>query len=331
MGELEEVFPIDLSFGMGHQEGGVFCNGTWRSDLGPSRASMLVGLHVLGHYLQLGHPEALKLRKLAIHWTSTDVEYAPFFAIPDSLRRLQSVDELFIYSAASDILPDWLGELSALERVTLKIKRLSEFPAFLFCLPRLKTLDLSGAYGLESDKAFDSLPKRVSELQQLEVLKLDSMNLKRLPESFPELRALESLALDCDVIFPQGMERLQALRRLKFYTDPRRPGRLEEVPNWVWRLANLEELDLSEVRGFKSLDGIENLKKLRILWLQGTDFDTYEELLSRVPWVSEIRTARARCFEDGRRGSSVGPPWRQPLDPRIVYERDFADEMDRHF
>ncbi|XP_067892453.1 volume-regulated anion channel subunit LRRC8B-like [Heterodontus francisci] len=117
------------------------------------------------------------------------------------------------------------------------------------------------------------LPDAVFELKELEVLKLDLITEAKFQTAMSQLTNLKELHLyhTPTTVDPQAMnclsENLQTLH-IKF-TD------MDKAPRWIFNLKNLTELHLTgnlkmEKNHFVSLNGLENLKNLKVLYLKNS-------------------------------------------------------------
>ena len=133
-------------------------------------------------------------------------------------------------------VPEWIGELTALERLDLSHNGLKSLPTQIGNLKALKSLDLRR-------NELESLPESIVELTVLERLDLSYNQLKSLPTQIGNLTALKSLNLS--------------------------GNNLKSLPESIGNLTGLERLDLDgnvdlDGNGLKSLPTqIGNLKALR--------------------------------------------------------------------
>ncbi|XP_051868115.1 volume-regulated anion channel subunit LRRC8B-like [Pristis pectinata] len=117
------------------------------------------------------------------------------------------------------------------------------------------------------------LPDAVFELKELEVLKLELITEAKFQAAMSQLTNLKELHLyhTPTIVDPQALnclaENLQTLH-IKF-TD------MDKAPRWIFTLKNLTELHLTgnlkmEKNNFVSLSGLENLKKLKVLYMKNS-------------------------------------------------------------
>ena len=88
----------------------------------------------------------------ATEHVTIDLSEHQVLCVPEDLRKLKGyVTTLKIKSLALDMLPQWLGELSALEKLDLTgCEAVRELPGEIGGLTALQTLDLSLCSGLTS-------------------------------------------------------------------------------------------------------------------------------------------------------------------------------------
>uniref|UniRef100_UPI00398F52FE volume-regulated anion channel subunit LRRC8B-like n=1 Tax=Pristiophorus japonicus TaxID=55135 RepID=UPI00398F52FE len=124
------------------------------------------------------------------------------------------------------------------------------------------------------------LPDAVFELKELEVLKLDLITEAKFLAAMSQLTNLKELHIyhTSTTVDPQALgclsENLQTLH-IKF-TD------MDKAPHWIFNLKNLTELHFTgnlkiEKNHFTSINGLENLKNLKVLYLKNS--------LSHIPAV----------------------------------------------
>ncbi len=156
----------------------------------------------------------------------------------------------------------------------------------------LKKLNLSGLR--KKDEKLTEIPAEVFELEQLEVLYLNSNRLTSLPDLITRLQNLTELYLGNNQLtaLPDSITRLQNLTRLDLGYN-----QLTTVPDSITRLQNLTELSLGGNRltalpdsicrlqnltslylGYDQLtalpDSITQLKNLKTLWLKRNPIET---------------------------------------------------------
>jgi Leucine-rich repeat (LRR) protein len=144
--------------------------------------------------------------------------------LPEALRRQTKLRELSIDNGngcvMNPVLPEWLGELSALEK-----------------------LELYGAQDPgEGGGKPRSLPASLKQLKRLTVLNLGRNDYGELPEVVKELKQLRELRFDYNALkdLPAFVAQLKELRVLSLAAND-----LADVPKELEALPHLKELDLS--------------------------------------------------------------------------------------
>lgn len=165
-----------------------------------------------------------------LHLSSSDI-----YRLPQEISKLQHLEKLVLENADFDVfpeairllgkqlkflsikeneqyltLPEWLGELTALEELCLQYNREGvALPASLSKLKNLKKLDLSWNNLLE-------LPEVVTELSNLEELDLGGNELGSLPQSFEKLQQLKKLDIGGNPVEAQEADWRKKLPHTKF-------------------------------------------------------------------------------------------------------------------
>jgi Leucine-rich repeat (LRR) protein/GTPase SAR1 family protein len=88
-------------------------------------------------------PESLsQLKKLQTLRLSGSGESNPLNKIPEVIRKMTRLEELWLEDCQIEFLPDWLGELSELRNLPLHSNRLTDLPVTLLKLSNLSTISL---------------------------------------------------------------------------------------------------------------------------------------------------------------------------------------------
>ncbi|KDD74769.1 hypothetical protein H632_c1086p0 [Helicosporidium sp. ATCC 50920] len=226
-----------------------------------------------------GGPQQLK------HWAATGVvslRGSGAKAFPDSVATLVATTRVL---DASDCrlteIPGWLGQLTALHRLSLANNAIDSLPTNLFDkLNALQTLDLR-RNGLRV------LPD-VQGLSSLRTLNLANNKLRLIPSDFGVLRALQSLNLSSNALtaLPASLSKCSALQTLDVGGNP-----LQELPVSLSQLSNLQTLILDDT-GLQSLpeDLLLGMTSLRTLSLHGTGIRA--EQLEAMPGYEAFETRR---------------------------------------
>lgn len=201
-------------------------------------------------------------------------------AIPNILKKLNSLEELRIYdNLLTDIpefvfnlkslkflgltknklgnIPNSIGNLKSLEILYLRDNEISDLPKSLASLEFLEYLNISG-------NQFTFVPEVVYQLKSLKKLDLSENQLEELPDSFEQLKSLEEL--DCSnnrlEKLPDNFGNLQFLINLNLYFN-----KINNLPKSFQELKSLELLNLSYNQLPYLPDPILSLKQLKFLGL----------------------------------------------------------------
>ena len=161
--------------------------------------------------------------------------------------------------------------------VTIKNKNLTRIPEFVFNMPGLKVLDLTG-------NQIESIPEKIGALKNLRELALDSNTLRSLPSSIGSLAKLEHLSLYNNELttLPSSMGNLKNLRTLlltnnKLTSIPALPNnlstldvrinKLTSLPESISKHRTLEYLFLNENKLTSLPESISDVKSIKTLGL----------------------------------------------------------------
>ena len=184
-------------------------------------------------------------------------------AVPKDKKALENATELYLKEHNRSTLPDELGQLKRLEKLTAV--GFADLKKSLFELTNLKVLDFSG-----ENRNFGGVGEGIAKLQRLEELNLSQKDLSIFPKVISKLTNLKVLKLSgCKLGFlPNQLEALQSLEELDlshnssvkkssfeaFFDDMfnKEMGIKPEEPIKEWGLKNLRVL--GELVGLKRLN-----------------------------------------------------------------------------
>ena len=196
-----------------------------------------------------------KLQKVSIHIGDFEAQAADALADSPVIGYIESFDllpedwanllpnlvELTLGGGQAETLPDEIGHLSNLKKLSLFDVAFKKFPPSFKNLQQLKILKIKHAIQFcQEDSPFFALPEEICQLGELEELHIESCVLSFIPEQIQQLPALRKLYINCDpeALFEHPKDYKHFLRRKDF------PEALHFVPNTLSVLPRLEELTL---------------------------------------------------------------------------------------
>jgi len=106
------------------------------------RLTTLTNLHLQGNHFTTLPASFADLGQLQELWFGTDIHHAPLGHFPEVLRSLYQLRVLSVANCDLPILPEWMGELTALESLYAQQNHLTALPRALATLPNLNRLNL---------------------------------------------------------------------------------------------------------------------------------------------------------------------------------------------
>lgn len=177
---------------------------------------------------------------------------------PKDLRRLQSLEEVYFCNNYSDYVLEGFYELCH--------------------IPSLKIIDMHH---------LGTIPREIGQLVNLEMLKLNSDKLRKLPDTFRKLQKLHTLEL-YSTDFKELPSPLQALAQgLKKFSMYRNEQKMT-IPEWFGELTALEDLSLRSVELAPLPDSFAQLPKLKSFYLEHSYLTTLPENLGTLPSLEEL-------------------------------------------
>jgi len=190
-------------------------------------------------YLRLVGLSQLSVVELNLGLTSLHLEDLPaleqagIFApglVELSFSGMENLKQLEL-SCSISALPKEIGDLCALEELSLTGILFKSLPDSIGQLSNLKNLNLSGS-------GLTHLPDSIGQLSQLQNLNLNGSGVTRLPESIGGLTSLTSLDLSSTYLvnIPAGIGQMKSLQHLIL------PTTLESIPHEIGCLTALETM-----------------------------------------------------------------------------------------
>ncbi|MGX9968735.1 type III secretion system effector XopAE [Xanthomonas euvesicatoria] len=189
------------------------------------------------------------------HGTALVFDYGlPATTLPDAIGRLEELQKLTLIHTGLQSLPDSLGQLRQLRHLQITgAPGLKTLPPSLTRLSNLTTLQLTMV-------PLDELPADLGRMQGLRNLSLGGGHYARLPARIVELSRLSELRMSHSSHFrqlPENIGLMQGLRSLEVASN----SKLEQLPGSLTQLHRLEKLDLSSNRRLAHLP--EDIGQLR--------------------------------------------------------------------
>jgi internalin A len=185
-------------------------------------------------------------------------------ATEEALRRIEEARErgasrLDLYGLGLSALPEAIGQLSQLEKLSLSVNQLSMLPEAIGQFSQLEMLSLSG-------NQLSTLPEAIGQLSRLQELYVSDNQLSTLPEAIGKLSQLQELYLSNNQLstLPEAIGHLSQLHVLHLSNN-----QLSTLPEAIGHLSQLQELDLSNNQLSTLPEAIGHLSQLQELDLSG--------------------------------------------------------------
>ena len=240
-----------------------------------------------------------KIEKLKI--TELDFIFKGLSYLPIAIKQLSALKVLILRYNQIHNLPEWLGNLTALEILNININNLIELPLSIGRLTNLKELllwknelrTLPDSIGFLKRltklnlrlNQLDTLPPSFGNLSSLKDLNLHDNKLKCLPNSFPMLKSLEILNLSWNNIetLPQSIGNLESLKTLDLERNE-----LTMLPNSIGSLSSLEYLNLRDNKLRTLPESLSKLTNLKVLNVSRNLLEQCPEIIIQCPTLEEV-------------------------------------------
>ncbi|MFC3276765.1 leucine-rich repeat domain-containing protein [Xanthomonas fragariae] len=203
----------------------------------------------------------------------------PAKTLPDAIGQMHALQELSLFCTSLTSLPESLGQLGELCNLRVATSPgLKTLPSSLTALPKLKNLQLTGL-------PLEQLPADLGNLKSLRVLTLGHGKYTCLPASVTQLRRLRELTVSTSKLqqLPEDIGQMKGLRLLTLHSTS-----LERIPASLTQLEELTELNLSSNAGLTQLpEDIGQLNKLEKLNL--TSNRELEQLPANIGQLRELK------------------------------------------
>ncbi|KAF3777091.1 TMV resistance protein [Nymphaea thermarum] len=214
-----------------------------------------------------GLPNDIYYEEESVELRASSIEFLA--VLPNLLCRRICILYLKDHSYTTKELPDSMKHMINLSSLDLYCKMLRALPTYIGSLRRIKRLRLD-CMGLQSlldlyCKMLRALPTYIGSLRRIKRLRLDCMGLQSLPDSFGELRELETFEIVSKILaaLPDSLGELESLRVLLVECS-----KLTSLPHSIGHLENLRTLLLSchDLKDFPaSISYLGRLKNLLLI------------------------------------------------------------------
>jgi internalin A len=225
-------------------------------------------VRTLPTHLIAAHPQLQQL----------DLAYNRLGVLPESVGQLTALQSLDLQNNQLTMLPGAIGRLTALQSLNLQNNHLTALPEAFGRLTALNSLKLE-------NNQLVALPETFGRLRELQSLYLENNRLAALPETFDRLAALQTLWLNGNqlTLFPKTICRLTALQSLYLHNN-----QLVALPETVGELTALEYLSFSSNQLTTFPEAICQLTKLKDLFLYNNRLSTLSEKIGRLTALTAL-------------------------------------------
>lgn len=263
-----------------------------RKGMAPARIHRAMGEETSFKSLRTALKQPLNARDLFLGKPST---LNGTYELGPEIGTLKQLRTLYIESAAQ--LPEELGNLTRLEKLSLNFNVVTTLPASLARLTRLRELRIWGGY---VETLPDLLPPQLSELV---VHDSPVTRLPPLPETLQELEISSSILEE----FPAALRVLKNLKRFQFTVASRHqpaPSLIESLESFPYsQWEGLENIHIAGVPlTARVLDELARLPRLRTIHLIGAQH------IGELP-PSLQKATRLEGLSLPRAGLTRLPPW----------------------
>jgi len=198
--------------------------------------------------------------------------------------KITSLEDLYLTTNGD--IPDEIGQLKNLEKLTICGKHISKISAKIGQLKNLERLTL------ESIENISYLPNSIGNLTNLRRLRINKTTLTALPESIGQLQQLKVLDIHRNLQlrnFPTSIGQLTQLKELTIsgthHSDAPSPI---VIPTEIGLLSNLEELELQSNNLSTLPESIGQLTALKELTLDYNAFTEIPKAIFKLTNLSEL-------------------------------------------
>ena len=225
-----------------------------------------------------------QLNKLKI-MTQLDMSNMHLNVCPDIVGKLESLIELNLErNRYLSSLPNSLAQLTSLRKLSLAGCNLSRYPEVVSELTALQNLNLSW------NEELKSVSSSVVQLRNLRTLDVTGCGIREYPEVFFDMPWLTCVHFK---LYSGKLQELFALpvSELKnTKTIDLSGSNLLILPNFLFKLTSLEELNLSGIKVYDDdvLSSLTELRALQKLILKGSSLPHFPDVLCRLTTLREL-------------------------------------------
>ncbi|WP_324028273.1 hypothetical protein QSV08_10170 [Maribacter sp. BPC-D8] len=235
--------------------------------------------------------------------------------LPAVFFNLKNLEELDLSSMGLSVLPLEIGNLTNLKVLHLESNKLKTLPKEITKLKNLEAIHLKGNAELDLEQVCTVL----AGLPKLKNLSFRQWKLQDLPESLGDMTQLESLDLEENnlVVLPDSLKKLKNLKEIKYQNNPELnleslivnlaswpqikefrfyrtslysdEETLQDSPNNLGLLKNLESLSFSYIKGLKNIsETIGELKQLKTLNVLSTGISDLPQTIGKLEQLESL-------------------------------------------
>lgn len=204
--------------------------------------------------------------------------------IASELGNLDALEKLTIDLEFKIHLPKEITKLRNLKSIEINLSSLYELPDIFEYFPKLENLFLHTGPSLEYE-----LPSSIGKLEKLKVLRLQNLKLQKLPEFIFQLKELENIDLSNNELIevPKEIDVLSKLKHLLLHSN-----NLEHLPESLSNLKHLETLILAANKLKSVPDMNKSAKSLKTILLNNNHLTNFPK------WISKTNPVALRVDEN---------------------------------
>ncbi|KKN47870.1 hypothetical protein LCGC14_0658480 [marine sediment metagenome] len=198
--------------------------------------------------------------------------------VPESVRKLTSLEHLILSYNLLEELPEWIGELKTLKIIEVSDNCLKTLPDSIGDLKSLEKL-------IACSNKIELLPESFGGLESLKVIELYENRLNSLPDSLGNLFNLEKLDLHKNLInlLPQSIGNLKNLKVLDLSENS-----IQDLPDSIEKLGNLTKFSIANNKLKTLPPSIYSIKSLEILSISANPLQYFPDFIYQLPKLKEI-------------------------------------------